>query len=232
MRRCCIADLSTVILTNSCYKVLYLLAACRKYEMDSVQSFIRAEVNRGEFPSPKGVETFLAYAIAGVKGLIPEMENAACQTLDHPMTFDNLGEGLRLFEGWALRDLAFFRKQCRDDFITCLDPYIGVEPSGPSSIWVGCPEAMPPKRPDQYYYTPRRALPTWLNQVLSRNLNDLRVQKFTHPLDIHSRIREEYTTALQSHENCLFCLGVHIREGTKFCTELENNLAHSRDKVT
>ena len=73
--------------------------------MTSVQSSIRAEVSRGVFPAPNGAEAFAAYAIAAGKGLIPEMEKAARQTLDHPMTFEVLGEGLRLFEGWALREL-------------------------------------------------------------------------------------------------------------------------------
>jgi hypothetical protein len=64
------------------------------------------------------------------------MENAAGQSLDHPMTFEALGEGLRLFEGWALRDLASFRKRCRDSYIGCLDSFL-LEPRfpWPSSIW-------------------------------------------------------------------------------------------------
>ena len=97
-------------ISNFCHKVLYLLAACQKYEMASVMSSIRAAVNRGEYPAPNGAEAFLAYAIASSKGLIPEMENAKRQTLDHPLSFEILGEGLRLFEGWALRDLVNFRK--------------------------------------------------------------------------------------------------------------------------
>ena len=78
--------------------------------MASVQSSIRAEVSRGAFPEPMGVEAFTAYAIASAKQLIPEMENAARQTLSQPMSFEAIGEGLRLFEGWALRDLVNFRK--------------------------------------------------------------------------------------------------------------------------
>jgi hypothetical protein len=92
------------------YKVLYLLAACQKYEMAPVQLSIRAEVSRGAFPEPTGVEAFTAYAIASAKQLIPETENAARQTLSQPMSFEDIGEGLRLFEGWALRDLVNFRK--------------------------------------------------------------------------------------------------------------------------
>ena len=197
--------------------------------MVSVQASIRAEVKRGEFPAPKGAEAFSAYAIAGSKGLVPEMETAARQTLDHPMTFEILGEGLRLFEGWALRDLVDFRKRCRDNFILCLDSFLEVQPPGPSNIWVGCPN------PKVVFSTthPRqmRFLPVWLNRLLAQNRNDLKFQKFTHPLDIHSRIRQEYLTALQDHATCNFCLGVHIKSGLKFCAELENELAQARDKV-
>ena len=78
--------------------------------MISVQSFIRAEVRHEASLAPKGAEAFSAYAIAAAEGLIPEMEDAALLTLIYPMTFETLGEGLRLFQGWALRDLVDFRK--------------------------------------------------------------------------------------------------------------------------
>src|SRR6266705_146503 len=94
--------------------------------MASVQSFIRAGVNRGEFPSPTGAEAFAAYAIASGKKLIPEMEYAARLTLDLPMTFEILGEELRLFEGWALRGLANFRKRCCDNLVPCFESFIAL----------------------------------------------------------------------------------------------------------
>ena len=212
---------------NSYYKVLYLLAACQKYEMTSVQKFIRDEVSLGEFPAPKGAEAFRAYAIAAKKGLVPEMEKAAHQTLDHPMTFEVLGEGLRLFEGWALRDLVSFRKRCKDNLIACLNTFIRVQPPGPSSIWVGCPEFMSARVP----WAQNHGLPIWLNLFLLQNQNDLKLQKFTHPLDIPSRIRREYYTALQNHMNCTFCMRVHIMSGSTFCAELEDKLVQARDKV-
>jgi hypothetical protein len=191
---------------------------------------MRAEVKRGVFPAPDGAEAFLAYAIAAGKGLVPEMENAARLTLDQLMTFDILGEGLRLFEGWALHDLVSFRKRCRDKFITCLDTFIDVQPPGPSSIWVGCPEVMP-TRAEAGAYRPNLTLPRWLKELLSRNRNVLRLQTFTHPLDIQSRIRQEYLMALQNHATCIFCLGVHLMNGSTFCAELENKLAEARDEV-
>jgi hypothetical protein len=85
--------------------------------MASVQSSIRAEIGRGDFPAPSGADAFSAYAIASAKGLVPEMEYAARLTLDQPMTFENIGEVLREFEDWALRDLVNFRKRCRDKLV-------------------------------------------------------------------------------------------------------------------
>jgi hypothetical protein len=109
--------------------------------MISVQSSIRAEVSRGASPAPKGAESsaeaFSAYAIATAKGLIPETEDAALLTLYHPMTFEILGEKLRLFQGWALRDLVNFRKRLINNTITCIQSFLEVQPPGPSSIWVG-----------------------------------------------------------------------------------------------
>ena len=193
--------------------------------MVSVQSFIRAEVSRGASPAPEGVEAFAAYAIASAKGLIPEMENAAHLTLGHPMTFEILGKRLQLFEGCALRDLVSFRKRCRDSLITCLNLFLEVQPPGPSSIWVGCPKVMPNGPSGDW------VLPRWLKQLFFRHQKELKLQKFTHTLDIHSRIRQEYFTALQSHSNCHFCSGTHIRHGSTFCTELEHKLAQALDKV-
>ena len=191
--------------------------------MESVQSFIRAEVSRGAFPVPKGAEAFTAYAIASAKKLIPEMENAARTTLDHPMTFETLGEGLQLFEGWALRDLVYFRRRCRDNLLTCLELFF--RPSGPSSVWIGCPEVMP-ANPTKAY-----VIPKWLNQLLIQNQLHLRLQYFTCPLNIHSRIRGKYLKALHTHLDCKFCLGRNVLKGLSFCGELENKLAQVRDKV-
>ena len=197
--------------------------------MTSVLSSIRAKVKRGEFPAPNGTEAYPAYVIAGAKGLIPEMESAARQTLDHPMTFEVLGEGLRLFEGWALRDLVSFRKRCKDNLVACLDLFLEVRPPGPSRIWVGCPDIAPTMAWEALGRG--GVLPRWLNQLLSRIQSDLKLQKFTYPLNIHPRIREEYLMALRDHLNCHFCLAVHATKGPTFCTELEDNLAQARDQV-
>jgi len=211
------------VMPKSYEKVLYLLAACQKYDMASAQSFIRAEVSRGASPGPKDAEAFPAYAIATAKELIPEMENAARLTLDHPMTFKSLGEGLRLFEGWALRDLVGYRRRCRDNLVTCLDLYH--QALVPSSCWVGCPEVMPMRDPRQ-----NLVLPRWLNQLFSRNQNDLKLQKVTRPLDIHLRLPQEYFTALKNHETCSFCTRVHLRVGLHFYVELVKKLAQARNK--
>ena len=227
-------DMSAVT-TNPCYKVLYLLAACQKYDMNLVQSSIRAEVNRrGASLAPEGAEAFSAYAIATAKGLIPEMEDAAYLTLFQPMTFEILGEGLRFFQGWALRDLANFRKRYIDNVITCLESFLEVVPPGPSSIWVGCPEVMLTLSPSGIYPT----LPTWLYQLFSRSLNEWKHEKFTRQLRVlnssgsSSAARLAYVKALSPHETCSFCLGVDRKHGLTFCAELENRLAEARKKVS
>ncbi len=217
------------VIPNSYEKVLYLLAACQKYDMIEVQSFIRTEVSRGVFPAPLGAEVFRAYAIARGKELIPEMEYAARLTLDYPMTFEALGEGLRLLDGCALRDLARFRKRCRDKLATCLEPFLEGYAPGPSCIWVGCPSH---NRHSSRRHAPQAGvLPSWLRQVLSRNNDELISQVFTHPLTTPSNIRGKYTAAIQGHTGCSFCLGVHVTKGSTYCAELESKLALALDQV-
>ncbi|KAI9445826.1 hypothetical protein BJY52DRAFT_409496 [Lactarius psammicola] len=97
------------VIPHSYEKVFALLAACRNYDMASVQSYIRVEIQRGVFPAPVKAEAFRAYAIANSMWLIPEMENAARLTLGCPMTFESVGEELRSFKGRALCDLVRYR---------------------------------------------------------------------------------------------------------------------------
>ena len=207
-----------------------LLAACQKYDMVSIQSLIRAEVRcRPSYNSLGSSGAFRTYALASNKGLTPEMENAALLTLDYPMTFETLGEGLRLFEGWALRDLVRFRKRCRDNVVACLDSFLEAR-AGPSKIWVGCPSAV--------RYTANHwgqsvqvndSLPKWLCEVLSQNKD--KMQGFTHIITKPSSIREDYLAALKTHADCHFCLQIHATKGQDFCAELENKLMEARNKV-
>ena len=99
------------IIPDSYQKVFALLAACQKYEMESVQSNIRFAVKHGKFPAPVKAEGFSAYAIASGMGLVPEAEDAARLALGQPMTFESLGEGLRSFKGRAVCDLIRYRGQ-------------------------------------------------------------------------------------------------------------------------
>ncbi|KAH9058207.1 hypothetical protein EDB87DRAFT_1578199 [Lactarius vividus] len=98
------------VIPDSYEKVFALLAACQKYDMESIQSTIRMGTKHGTFPAPVEAEAFRACAIAGNMGLAPEFENAARLTLGLPMTFESLGEQLRSFDGRALCDLVRYRK--------------------------------------------------------------------------------------------------------------------------
>lgn len=193
--------------------------------MASVQSFIRTEVGREAFPAPKGAEAFTAYAIASAKRLIPEMQNAARLTLEHPMTFETLGEGLRHFEGWALHNLVDFRRRSRDMFVSCLDAFYRAIVQ--RSLWVGCPEVMPLRDPQQ-----PSVPPVWLSELFSRTQNDLKLQKITSPLDVHLRIHQECTTALKKHATCNVCLRIHLEFGSLLFEAIRDVLVEVRDKVT
>jgi BTB/POZ domain len=207
--------------------VLALLAASQKYDMVAVQSSIRAEVSRKGLLSPKGAEAFRVYAIACRKRLIPEMETTARLTLDYPMTFKYVGEALRLFEGWALRDLANFRQRCSDRLNSCIQSFLDCR-NGPSKIWVGCPGPLPffgACEPKNHPGFP----PTWLQNLLWKlePLDALSVQTLNP-----SQFRKKYLEALHAHVNekdCHFCMKVHTLQGEAFCAEIEKEMVQARN---
>ena len=227
-----------LVLPNSYEKVLYILAACQKYDMDQVQSIIRAELSREGSPSPVGTEVFRAYAIASGKRLIPEMETAARLTLDYPMTFETVGEGLRLFGGSALQDLAHFRKRCGNNLVTCLKSFLNLG-TPPFNIWTSCGD------PYTYYacsisLSQTGYSPPWLTTLVNQYLTELD-QAFTRPFPNPSNIHEEYVSALQAHTTplagngnitCVACAMVHTMKGEMFCKELGNRLTQAISKVS
>ena len=229
-----------MVIPNPHPKVLYLLAACQKYEMASMQSYIRAEVSRGVFPTPKGAEAFSAYAIASGKGLILEMKNAARQTLDHLMTFEVLGEGLRLFEGWALRDLARFRKRCRDNLVACFESFLQLN-QPPFNVWIPCSQLVQSiQTVPLFYYTYSNpdveatgCSPSWLTELFQKHLDEL-CEAFSKPLSSPRSIHREYFSALEGHINsfrCIFCTKVHALKGVQFCKDIEDRLTQALSEV-
>jgi hypothetical protein len=214
------------VMPSSNLKEFSLLAACQKYEMVSIQSSVHVSYRFWD-----ASEAFRAYAIASRKRLTEEMERAARYTLEHPMTFETLGEGLRLFEGWALRDLVRFRKRCRDNIVACLESFLEVR-TGPSRIWVGCPNSMRPVRHPRGVTEPTEdILPKWLCDFLTRYKDKIQ-QGFTGPLDLASSIHNKFLTALRAHADCHFCLRVYVTEkGSNFCGDLYWKLLGARLKV-
>jgi hypothetical protein len=207
--------------------VFALLAACQKYDMVSIQSYIRSEVKLGTFPAPFEAESFSAYAIASRMGLVPEMENAARLTLGYPMTFESLGEDLRSFEGQALCDLVRYRKHCRDNLVSCFDSYFSVRSR--CQIWAGCREPFTPNGASVNVQGPPTA---WLDRFFSGKSVELK-DGFTHAISSPSTILEEYRAALKNHHsfNCASCFRVHAMEGEMFCGELEDQLTQALNKV-
>jgi len=197
-------------------KVLYLLAACQKYDMVQVQSYIRTEVDRGSFPGPVGTEVFRAYAIACGKGLIPEMEKAARLTLEHPMTFEALGESLRFFDGSALRDLVRFRMHCRDNLVAACQSSQALPATWNRSHSSNCRYTL---QWDNY-----------LQEMIFSPNDNSKKKVFTNPLT-PSHIRGEYLKALRSPVRCKTCGWAYQMNDSTPHAELESKLAQALDKV-
>ena len=229
-------------------RILALLAAAQKYDMGAVQSSIRAEVTRRPPPSLHGPRAFRAYAIASSSGLIPEMDMAARLTLDQPMTFEHLGDELRLFEGRALSELSRFRKAYRDNLVSWFKSFLDID-SGSSKIWVGCPtkelsattgslfraaHSLNHHSRNDHPKSPP-TLPTWVHKLFTSQIEELKQATFTRPLIQSSTIREKYLEALRGHaapDRCTFCLGVHAIKGEWYCIQLEQGLAHARESAS
>ena len=209
------------IIPNSYNKILVVLSASQKYDMDGVQSCIRDSIQVKKLPLPTGAATFRAYAIASAGGLSPEKETLARLTLDFPMTFEYLCDELPFFEGWVLRDLIGFRKRCRDSLISCFKSFLDLR-NPPFNIWTPCTSS------SSYGYTTGYS-PSWLINLFQRRIAELS-QAFTNPLPDASHIREEYLLALQTHiasNRCIPCPRVHAINGDILFKEIENRLAQA-----
>ncbi|KAI9441885.1 hypothetical protein H4582DRAFT_2074060 [Lactarius indigo] len=201
-------------LPSSYEKVFPLLAACQKYDMVSIQSYIRAEIKRWP-PNPIGVEAFRTYALASSLGLIPETESAARLTLGYPMTFESLGESLRSFKGQALCDLVRYRKRCRDNFASRLDTFF--EGHSRRQMWASC----------------QRGSSSWLRDFFGKRSAEVKDSEgLTHAILSPSTILEQFLVALKFHtqSGCYTCARVYVEEQT-FCKDLEKELAQGLDEV-
>ena len=212
------------VMPDSYDKALDLLAAAQKYDMPTIQSTIRSEMKNKAITMPSGASAFRAYAIASSRGLVLETETAARLTLEYPMTFDFIGEQLSEFPGWALRDLARYRKRCRDSLVACFDSLLDSR-IPPSDIWVGCPA------PTQSYLAGCQ----WLHALLSQHRGVMTGTFTTRPLPKPSKFCAEYLEALQVHTgryDCSFCSRIYIMHGETYRQEVEAKLTKALDDVS
>lgn len=202
-------------------KALALLAVSHKYDMTAIQLSVRAEMKSRDLRPLTSAATFRAYGFASAKGLTQEMESAARLSLDFPMTFESMGAELATFGGWALRDLARYRKRCRDSLVSCLESLLDPR-LPPSDIWAGCNN------------TSSATIAWWLQTFLSEHIRKLR-GTFTHSLLNPSDLRAEYLAALQSHISqvgCTSCSKAHIMYGETFCVQVEKRFSKALDGVS
>ena len=219
-------------LPNTYDKALALLAASQKYDMVGVRSRIRAEIQSRTFPTLTGAETFRSYAISSGGQLPSEAEKFARLTLEFPMTFEYLGDELPSFQGWALRDLADYRKRCRDNLVSCFESFLKLD-QPPFNIWIPCNDS-------RYSYSNTSiaggrtgSSPSWLTQLFQKHLNESR-EAFSKSLFNPQSIRDLYLSALKDHissSDCLACAKVHALDGEKFCKELTDRLTVALSEV-
>ncbi|KAH9986365.1 hypothetical protein BJV77DRAFT_1029196 [Russula vinacea] len=172
--------------------ILSLLSAAAKYDMDEAQSSIRAEASRRGLLSSTRAEIFRVYAVAYRKGLISEVATAARLTLGHSLTFESLGDALRLFDGGHCHAQLFLKLGSLSTS------------GGPSKIWVGCPTA----KDENPNYQP---LPTWLEDCLRLQLGFgmYHYDRFTETIPTSEQLYDKYLKALQKHvkeDDCQFCM--------------------------
>ena len=186
---------------NSSDDLLALLAAAEKYDMDTVRSSIRAKNCCKKLFSSTRAGPFHAYATAYRKKLIPEMVIAARLTLGHPLTFESLGDALRLFEGYALRDLADFRSGSIRKF---------------SKLLLDCntvPWASDPMADCEDS--------SWFEDLQSQLKH---AKNFSQVIPTSQKLSDMYTKALQSHigeTDCELCMKAHVMEGDIFRAKLK-----------
>ena len=207
-------------ISNPYNKILMVLAASQKYDMEAVQARIHNGIQAKVLPMPTGAATFRAYAVASAAGLSSERETLTHLTLDFPMTFEYLCDELPFFEGWVLRDLIRFRKRCRDNLISCFKSFLNLG-NPPFNIWMYCTYE------GSYMNSVAGYAPSWLTDLFQKHLTELD-QAFTKPFPNTSNICEEYQSALQAHIascRCIACPTVHAMNGGTFCKEIKNRLA-------
>ena len=203
--------------------ILALLSATDKCDMAAVQSFIWTEVSHEGLLSPTdSAGVFYMYAVMCNKRLIPEMEAAARLSLDHPLTFESLGEVLRLFSGWALRGLAEFRLRCNRDLGSLMDSYSDCQ-DGPSKIWSGCPSA-------------RHGPLSWLDMLFCRlTRSSCPWLRFANSVPTSMEFLRNFLRSLQFHINekdCHICLKTYALEGEGYCAVMCELLEQVRNMPT
>jgi hypothetical protein len=65
------------------------------------------------------------------------METATRLTLDHPMTFEVIGDALQVFDSSAIHDLVPFRRRFRDKLLSFVKGFVDGSDI-PPTIWFGC----------------------------------------------------------------------------------------------
>jgi hypothetical protein len=101
-------------LPSTTEKIIQVLSAAQKYEMDLVLSHIRDHIARRDPPLIREETAFNVYAHANHHGLIQEALQAARFTLKLPMSIEDLENKFDILSGSALHELWVYHQSVRD----------------------------------------------------------------------------------------------------------------------
>ena len=112
----------TPVLPSTAEKIMELLAAAKKYEMDSVMSHIRGAISRQDPPFIRPDTAFHIYFLAQENELHREAVQAARLTLRFPMTIEGLEDKLDFpgRTGASLHELWKYHERVRTDLESSL----------------------------------------------------------------------------------------------------------------
>ena len=154
-----------------------------------------------------------------------------------------------MFEGWALRDLATFRKRYRGNLVSCFRSLL-TSKEARFNIWTSCASCT--YISDGYNSRGRYSssglyslldlpmsnvnvsLPSWLADLYQKNVDESQ-EAFSKSLFTSQSIRGRYLSALQAHvgsHRCISCTRVHTEKGEMFCKNLEDKLTHALNEVS
>jgi hypothetical protein len=143
------------------------------------------------------------------------METAARLTLDHPMTFEAVGDALQVSDGSALHNLFRLCRRCRDKLLSFVKGFV----DGSDILTTICFDCIRSRSAPKS----KKAVPAgWLRDLILKRTERLN-ETYIYPFPRHSSLHEEFVTALLTHiseTHCPSCVATRNTNGEVYHNQL------------